>query len=94
MAFTVKVKVLRHQNGDDGKGGSKAYEPGDFRTLSIADAERLEATGAVQIVGKPANKDNRQAPKKRGAKAVSGAAANKAVKGAPANKAGRGSRAK
>jgi hypothetical protein len=70
MAFTVKVKVLRHMAGDDGKGGNKAFEPGDFRSLPIADAERLAATGAVEIVGKPANKANRQAPKARGAKAV------------------------
>jgi hypothetical protein len=87
MAFTVRVKVLRHMNGDDGKGGNKAFEPGDFRSMPVADAERLAATGAVEIVSKPANAANRQAPKKRGAKAVASAPANKAVKSAPANKA-------
>lgn len=55
MADTVKVKVLRHLQGDE------AYEPGDTRELSRADAERLAATGAVEIVGAkaeapPANK--------------------------------------
>lgn len=87
MAFTVKVKVLRHQLGDDGKGGTKDFAPGDYRTLSVADAERLQASGAVEIVSKPANSAKRQAPKERGAKAVSGAPANKAVKAAPKNKA-------
>jgi hypothetical protein len=46
MVETVKVKVLRHQTGDE------AYEPGDTRELSLADAKRLEATGAVKIVTK------------------------------------------
>jgi hypothetical protein len=87
MAFTVKVKVLRHQRGDDEKGVNREFEPGDYRSLPIADAERLAATGAVEIVGKPANKANRQPAKRRGAKAVTSAAANKAVKSAPANKA-------
>jgi hypothetical protein len=80
MAFTVRVKVLRHMNGD------KPYEPGDYRTLSVADAERLAATGSVEIVGKPVNSAKRQAPKTRGVKAVAAAPANKAVKRAPANK--------
>lgn len=86
MAFTVKVKVLRHQNGTDEKGANKSFEPGDFRALPVADAERLAATGAVEIVSKPANKPNRQAPKAKGAKATRGAPANKAVKSAPKNK--------
>lgn len=86
MAFTVRVKVLRHQNGVDEKGANKAFEPGDFRSLPVADAERLAETGAVELVGKPKNKPNRQAPKTPGAKAT-GAPANKAVKSAPRNKA-------
>lgn len=54
MADMVKVKVLRHQLGDE------PYEPGDTRELSKADAERLAATGAVEIIvkaePKPKNK--------------------------------------
>jgi hypothetical protein len=86
MAFTVRVKVLRHMAGSDDKGANKTFEPGDYRSLPVSDAERLAATGAVEIVGKPANKANRPAPKKRGAKALTKAPANKAVKAAPANK--------
>jgi hypothetical protein len=93
MAFTVKVKVLRHQNGADGKGGDKSFEPGDYRTLPVADAERLASTGAVEIVSMPANKDNRTPAKKRGAKAIPSATANKAVASAPANKGRGGKRA-
>lgn len=44
----VKVKMLRPIGG---------YEEGDTRDLSAADAKRLEARGAVQIVdGKKADK--------------------------------------
>jgi hypothetical protein len=87
MAFTVRVKVLRHMSGDDGKGGNKAFEPGDFRTLPVADAERLAATGAVELVSAPKNAANRQPRKVPGAKAVKTAPGNKAVKSAPRNKA-------
>lgn len=87
MPMTVRVKVLRHMSGDDGKGGNKAFEPGAVRTLAVADAERLEATGAVKILTKPANADKpRQARKARGAKAEVAAPANKAVRTAPRNK--------
>jgi hypothetical protein len=80
MAFTVRVKVLRHMTGD------KEYKPGDHRMLEIADAERLASTGAVEIVSKPSNAPPaKQQPKQRGAKSAS-APKNKAVKGAPANK--------
>lgn len=53
----VKVRVLRHMIGD------KAYEPGDTRELDKADADRLAATGAVEIVpaAKPASKPKSKA---------------------------------
>lgn len=62
MAITVRVKMLRPVGG---------YEEGAFRTLGVADAERLEARGAVEIVGKPTRSPaQRQKPKARGAKAA------------------------
>lgn len=80
MATTVRVKVLRPQQGD------KRYERGDFRTLPVADAERLAETGAVEIVEKPRNGPKpQQAPKKRGTKKAAAPANKKAP--APANKA-------
>lgn len=81
MAITVRVKVLRTLLGD------KRYEPGDYRELAVADAERLEATGAVKIVSKAAHQKPKPARKRRGAKNAGAAPANKAEGRAPSNKA-------
>lgn len=80
MATTVRVKVLRPMQGD------KRYERGDFRTMSVADADRLAETGAVVIVEKPRNGPKpQQTPKKHSAKKAAAPANKKAP--APANKA-------
>ena len=80
MGITARVKVLRHMKGD------KDYEPGQFRTLPVADAERLAETGAVEIVSKPA-----MAPAPRG---KAKAAPKNKMQRAPANKAGPSTKAK
>ena len=86
MTITVRVRVLRPMNGDDGRGGTKAFEPGDYRTLKPADAERLESTGAVKIVSKPQRPKPKQEKKKRGAKPGAKAAPKLQNKKAPAPK--------
>lgn len=80
MGITVKVKVLRPQLGD------KMYQPGDYRELAVADAERLAASGAVRIVSKAAHQKPNRPAAKRGAKSRGAAPSNKAEGRSPANK--------
>jgi hypothetical protein len=61
MAVEVRVKMLRDVGG---------FAAGKYRTLNVADAERLEARGVVEIVGKPVRKGPakvraKTAPRKR-----------------------------
>lgn len=83
MATTTRVKILRPLNGDDGKGGNKRWERGEYRTMDPADASRLADTGAVEIIKTSKKAPVRQSKKVKGAKPKAKAAAKPKNKAAP-----------